>query len=83
MIVILFGALLVLVGLLYMAYEAIWRGRLSGASRRATTEERTTLEPKGRSAAFDPKANWPGLALIVLGAILLYVGTTFFVEVVE
>ena len=77
MIVTLIGALLVLGGVLFMAYEAIWRGRLSGASRRDSTAESTTLEPKGRSAAFDPRANWPGLALIVLGAILLYVGTAY------
>ena len=77
MIVILIGALLFFAGLLFMAYVAIWRGRLSGASRRDSTVESTTLEPKGRSAAFDPRANWPGLALIVLGSILIYVGTTF------
>jgi len=76
-IVILIGALLFFAGLLFMAYVAIWRGRLSGASRRDSTVESTTLEPKGRSAAFDPRANWPGLALIVLGSILIYVGTTF------
>ena len=83
MIVTLIGALLVLFGVLYMAYEAIWRGRLSGASRRDATVERTTLEPKGRSAAFDPRANWPGLALIALGAILIYAGTTYFVDITE
>lgn len=77
MIVILIGALLVFGGVVFMAYVAIWRGRLSGASRRASTAESTTLEPKGRSAAFDLRANWPGFALIVLGSILLYVGTTY------
>ena len=77
MIVILVGTLLFFAGLLFMAYVAIWRGRLSGASRRDSTVESTTLEPKGRSAAFDPRANWPGLALIALGSILIYVGTTF------
>jgi hypothetical protein len=77
MIVILIGALLFFGGLLFMAYVAIWKGRLSGASRRDSTVESTTLEPKGRSAAFDPRANWPGLALIVLGSILIYVGTTY------
>jgi hypothetical protein len=77
MIVILIGALLIFGGVLFMAYEAIWRGRLSGASRREMAES-ATLEPKGRrSVAFDPRANWPGLALIVLGAILLYAGTTY------
>jgi hypothetical protein len=77
MVVIFIGALLLIGGSLVMAYTAIWRGRLSGASRRASIEESTTLEPRGRSAAFDPKANWPGLALIVLGTILLFLGTAF------
>jgi len=77
MTVILIGALLVFGGVLLMAYKAIWQGRLSGASRRDSIVESTTLEPQGRSAAFDPKANWPGLALIALGTILLFVGTAF------
>jgi len=77
MAVILIGALLVIGGVLLMAYKAIWRGRLSGASRRDSMVESTTLEPQGRSAAFDPKANWPGLALIALGTILLFAGTAF------
>jgi uncharacterized membrane protein len=73
--VIIAGALLVFVGVLLMAYKAIWQGRLSGASRRDSIVESTTLEPKGRSAAFDPRANWLGIALIALGTILLLVGT--------
>jgi uncharacterized membrane protein len=77
MAVILIGAFLVLGGVLLMAYKAIWRGRLSGARRRDSIVESTTLEPQGRSAAFDPKANWLGLALIAIGTILLFVGTTY------
>ena len=77
MTVIYIGALLVFGGVLFMAFKAIWRGRLSGASRRDSMVESTTLEPQGRSAAFDLKANWPGLALIALGTILLFVGTTY------
>jgi uncharacterized membrane protein len=77
MTVIIIGVLLVFGGVLYMAYKAIWRGRLSGASQRDSMVESTTLEPQGRSAAFDPKANWPGLALVALGTILLFVGTNY------
>ncbi|MGQ0484570.1 MAG: hypothetical protein ACT4SY_04370 [Hyphomicrobiales bacterium] len=76
MTVIVIGALLLFGGVLLLAYKAIWQGRLSGASRRAAMVESTTLEPQGRSAAFDPKANWLGLALIAVGTILLFVGTT-------
>ena len=75
MAVIFVGVLLVFVGVLLMAYKAIWQGRLSGASRRDSIVESTTLEPRGRSTAFDPKANWLGIALIALGTILLLVGT--------
>lgn len=71
MTVIYIGALLIIGGMLSMAYKAIWQGRLSGASRRDAVVKSTTLEPQGRSAAFDPKANWLGLALIALGTILL------------
>ena len=71
MTVIYIGALLVIGGMLSMAYKAIWQGRLSGASPRDAMVKSTTLEPQGRSAAFDPKANWLGLALIALGTILL------------
>jgi dipeptide/tripeptide permease len=77
MTVIYVGALLVFGGMLAMAYKAIWQGRLSGASRRDTMVKSTTLEPQGRSAAFDPKANWLGLALIGLGTILLLAEATY------
>ena len=78
MTVIYIGALLVFGGMLAMAYKAIWQGRLSGTSRRDAIVKSTTLEPQGRSAAFDPKANWLGLALIGLGTILLLAGATYF-----
>jgi hypothetical protein len=73
--VIIVGALLVFAGVLLMAYKAIWQGRLSGASRRDAIVESTTLEPRGRSVAFNPKANWLGIVFIALGTILLLVGT--------
>jgi hypothetical protein len=77
MTVIYIGALLVIGGMLSMAYKAIWQGRLSGANRRDAMAKSTTLEPLGRSAAFDPKANWLGLALIGLGTILLLAEATY------
>ena len=75
--VVFIGALLDIGGVLSMAYKAIWQGRLSGASRRNSIVKSTTLEPQGRSAAFDPKANWLGLALIAFGTILLLVGIAY------
>jgi hypothetical protein len=71
------GALLVLTGVVYTATQAIRRGRLSEdrASRPglATTD---TLEPRARNSGFGLKANWPGLALIVFGSILLLAGAS-------
>jgi hypothetical protein len=39
--------------------------------------ERDTLEPRGPGAGFELASNWPGFALIALGAILLLVGAAF------
>jgi hypothetical protein len=66
------GSLLVLCGLVYMAGVAIQRGRLSNAhSKKGGTP---TLEPRHRTLAFlGPKANWPALLLIAIGAMLLIV----------
>ena len=55
------GALFVLVGLLYMMAQPIWRGRLSDATRRFSRVPRDTLEPRRPGAGFTLKANWPGL----------------------
>ena len=73
---VLLGAALVVAGLLYMAYQAISRGRMSDPSPSATPTG-ATLEPSGPKVgrgAFDLRANWPGLALVVLGGILLVTG---------
>ena len=88
MLVVWLGALLVLGGVLFMAAQPIWRGRLSDARRIPSavpgdapkprgpgdTPEPHTLEPRRPGAGFGLPANWPGLVLIVLGGILLLVG---------
>jgi hypothetical protein len=87
MLVIWLGALFVVGGVLFMAAQPIWRGRLSEARRRFSearrrrssavprdTLEPHTLEPRRPGAGFGLKANWPGLVLIVLGGVLLLVG---------
>lgn len=70
----LLGALLVLVGLVLLAAQPIWRGRLSTVRRTPAATPEPTLEPPKPGAGFSFKANWPGLALMVLGGILLLVG---------
>src|SRR5882762_3066496 len=60
------GVLLVFGGVLQMAFQPIWRGRLSG--RKRLRSGRDTLEPERPASGFGIKSNWPGLALVVLGA---------------
>jgi hypothetical protein len=65
------GALLVLGGLLYMVRATIWRGSLSRPAG-------DTLEPPRRGLGFlGVEANWPGILLVVIGAILLVTGVGF------
>jgi hypothetical protein len=64
------GALLVLGGLLYMVRATIWRGSLSRPAG-------DTLEPTRRGVGFlGVGANWPGLLLMAIGAVLLLSGAS-------
>ena len=60
-------------GVLLMAAPPIWRGRLSERRSLSAVADRT-LEPRRPGAGFGLRTNWPGLALIALGALLLLVG---------
>jgi hypothetical protein len=71
MVTILLGALLVVSGMLYMALAAIFRGRLSDPHLLSVATE--TLEPT-RPGLRWIKSNWPGLLLILVGAVLLVSG---------
>ena len=73
MTIIVLGGLLMAAGVLFMAYQAIWRGRLSSVKSPAAPDS-DTLEPRDSSEAFGLRANWPGLALFALGGILLLFG---------
>jgi sulfite exporter TauE/SafE len=76
MFLIVLGALLVLGGILYMARTAIWRGPLSGPD--SSRPVRDTLEPRRRSVRFlGIGTNWPGILLMVIGAVLLVSGASF------
>jgi hypothetical protein len=69
-----FGALLVLGGILYMVRTAIWWGSLS----RPSVPVSDTLEPSRRGVRFlGLGANWPGILLMVIGAVLLLSGASF------
>ena len=74
MLTIVIGALLVVGGVVYLASEAIWRGRMSGAGQSSAGTR--TLEPPRRGVAFLGlrSGNLPGVIAVVLGAILLLAG---------
>ncbi len=73
MLVVWLGVLLVVGGVLFMAAQPIWRGRLSGRRPHPPTAA-DTLEPRKPGAGFGFAPNWPGLVLVALGAILLVAG---------
>ena len=74
MLIIWLGALLVVCGLIYMVYEALRRGRLSGTKRSPPTQD-GTLEPRRHGVGFlGLTGNWPGFALMGLGFLLMLVG---------
>jgi hypothetical protein len=72
MAVIWLGVLLVLGGLLLMAAQVIWPGRLSEWRARSSPAG-GTLEPKEPARGFGLAGNWLGLVLVALGALLLLV----------
>jgi hypothetical protein len=75
MFIIWLGALLVVCGLTYMVYEALRRGRLSGTQRPAPAPKDGTLEPRRHGLGFLGLAgNWPGLALMAAGFLLMLLG---------
>jgi hypothetical protein len=66
------GVLLVFGGVLQMAFQPIWRGRLSRG--RPLASQRRTLEPERPGSGFAIKSNWPGLVLVALGGAFLLAG---------
>ena len=68
------GVLLVFGGVLQMAFQPIWHGRLSGRRRLRTGQPSGTLEPERPAGGFELKSNWPGLVLLALGAAFLLTG---------
>jgi hypothetical protein len=65
------GALLVFGGILYIVRATIWRGSLSRPAG-------DTLEPARRGVGFlGVGANWPGILLMAIGALLLLSGASF------
>jgi hypothetical protein len=68
---VLIGSLLVLVGAMYLAFQPIWRSRMSQRRRLRSGLPADTLEPVRPASGFDIRSNWPGVALVALGLALL------------
>ena len=74
MVLIAIGALLIIGGMVLAANATLRRGRLSQAEQPVTHEPRDTLEPTGQGRQLSFKADLPGLAMIGIGVILLFLG---------
>ena len=69
------GALLFVCGVLFMARAAIFRGEMSEPHTSAYDPGGLTLEPNRRGLRFlGFPVNWPGILLMVVGALLLLLG---------
>ena len=75
MVLIWLGAVLILIGVVFMALQPLRRGQLSGGQLRGgrlrSAQASDTLEPRRPARGFGLKSNWPGLALVALGAVLV------------
>ena len=71
------GAFLVVVGVVLVAAQTLWAGRLSDARRPRSVVADASLEPRGRSGLFDIRAHWPGVGLAVIGIFLLITAAAF------
>ena len=74
MLLIAIGALLIIVGVVVAANSTLRRGRLSQAEQPISHAPRDTLEPSGQGRRLSLKADLPGLALIAIGVVLLFLG---------
>jgi hypothetical protein len=68
--VLLIGAMLLLIGVVYTAVQVLRRGPLSGETR----ESPRSLEPRRQGSVLGLRTNWLGYVLIIVGAALLFVG---------
>ena len=76
MVLIAIGALLIIGGMVLAANSTLKRGRLSQAEQPISHEPRDSLEPTGRGRRLSFKADLPGIAMIALGVLLLFLGSS-------
>jgi hypothetical protein len=68
------GALLIVSGIALAAWRTASRGKLSDPHATGPGGRTDTLEPEGLGGKFSVKADLPGIALVIAGAILLLGG---------
>jgi hypothetical protein len=68
---VLLGALLELVGIVFLVVRVIMHEPLASPT---SSSAHDSLEPAAGGAVFSLKGNWPGYAMIALGALLLLIG---------
>ena len=68
------GALLFIGGVLFSTAKALGRSRLSEPRSSGSGQSAPTLEPREPGTGLRLQENWPGLALIALGSLLLLIG---------
>ncbi len=74
MLLIAIGVLLIIGGVVMAANATARRGRLSQDEQPISHAPRDTLEPTGKGRRLSLKADLPGLALIALGVLILFLG---------
>lgn len=75
MALIIVGALLMVLGVALSATGNAKRGRLSKPPAEDHGETLETLEPPGRGKTLSIKPSLPGMALVVLGGVLILAGS--------
>lgn len=74
MLLISFGALCMIAGVLIATLGTLRRGRLSQLRRVKGHARHGTLEPSGRGDRLNLLGDLPGIGLMVIGAVLIFVG---------
>ncbi len=74
MVLIAIGVLLIIGGVIMAATATLRRGRLSQDEKPISHAPRDTLEPSGPGRRLNLKADLPGLAMIAVGVLLLFLG---------
>ncbi len=77
MVLIVIGVLLIIGGVVLSTVKTLRDGRLSQAEEPVTHEQRDTLEPKGRGDRLSLKDDLPGIAMYVIGGVLILAGAFF------